>query len=58
MAWEIKDRMFGVGLIVAPTELQAWIMYFGAQGKHIDAVNFFKFVKLHKLAGVNAKEVR
>ena len=52
MAWEIKDTG---QLIVAPTELQAWIMYFGLQGKCFDAALFLYCIGL---TGLKAIEVR
>jgi hypothetical protein len=57
MAWEIKNKALGI-FVVAPTELQAWIMLFGFQGKHINAEMFFRLTRLHRLAGIVAVEVR
>jgi hypothetical protein len=57
MAWEIKNKALGI-FVVAPTELQAWIMLLGFQGKHINAEMFFNLTRLHRLVGINAIEVR
>jgi hypothetical protein len=57
MAWEIKDKALGI-FVVAPTELQAWIMFFGVQGKEFDGENFFKAVRFVGRVGLRAIEVR
>lgn len=57
MAWEIKDKGLGI-FVVAPTELQAWIMFLGVQSKIFDGKSFFRALKIIGRAGIVAKEVQ
>ena len=50
MAWELKDKERGI-FLVAPTELQLWILFFGVQGKCFDGQAFFDAVVVLKGLG-------
>lgn len=54
MAWEIRE---GNNFVVAPTELQAWIVFFGLQGKCFKAYHFFHLVRLYRQTGTAVVEI-
>ena len=57
MAWEIRDTVWSK-LIVAPTELEAWLQYFDFQGRWIDGYKLLSLINSLKPLDITAIEVQ